>query len=438
MPGWKEGISAAMIGGMDVGISKYIDEERKLAAAKVLDFFLSLEEQKRIVMNRKTFSGIQSLYNDDEVCSVVDCNLYRNLQLSLRYHQEREDYEIYNKNIRKYVYEFVNGNKTAAETLEKMNDLVYIYQITLNGVETYYGIILFIITIVLSIIIIGSFVFVKIERYNPLFEFLSLGFWYTILFGILCHLASSFTEYGETLPYKCHLKVSLYTIGYTFTFVPLLCKLISNFPKRNKMVKWTSRNKDIFFLIFVFFDIILIIINCKSSYDAEIIHSGNGKKYQECKMNDALSKISVYTNLGFKVMIFIGIGVLSFIEWNSVKIRFDVHLSILTIYINILSVIMMLIFKFIIFENYITYCILNKIFFFIIIISNYIIFIGVRIIYVIINRNKPDPFRNIVNYKNNNNSMISSQRTVKSNASSTQLYRYKRTVNYQYPTNISI
>jgi len=76
--------------------------------------------------------------DDEEICSILNCDCYKNLQLQLRYNFKKKDNDEYCKNIRKYVYNFVNGNKTAIEALDGINGLVdldYINQTTLNTEE---------------------------------------------------------------------------------------------------------------------------------------------------------------------------------------------------------------------------------------------------------------------------------------------------------------
>jgi len=443
IPGWKEGISVSLLGGVDIGISNYISEDRKRAAAKVLDFFLTREEQKRVVLKDKRFTGIKDLYNDNDICAIIDCDLYKNLQFASRYN-ERKNYDAYSSQLSKFVVDFVNGKTTADEALDKMNDLVYIHKITLGGEEKCtYGLILFIINLILSLIIIGSSLLIITERFKPLFKYLPTDFWYVIILGILCHTTSIYFDYGDILPYKCQLRVFLYSFGYTLIFVPFLYKLIVNFPEENQISTWISKNRYIFLLVFVFCDVVLALINLGSSYGKKTITPGNNKMYQECQMNGTLAKVIVYLNVGYKLIIFFGIGFLCFVEWNMKETRFDVHVSSSTIYINILSILMMFIFKFINFDSYIVYCILNSLFLYIIVLSNYIVFIGIRIVYRLIKNNDDDPFssaekfREAQNNNSKNNSMISSQRSGTSSGSSLGLNKYKKVISYHYQTTLS-
>jgi len=369
----------------------------------------------------------------------VDCEYYKNAQVHLRYHYELDNYKEYSGNFRKYVFKFINGEITAAEALDTINDMLYIHKITLNTDETSYGLILFIVTIVLSLIFIGSSILIVTPRFKPLFKFLPIDFWYVILLGILCHMASVFTEYGEVLQYKCQLKIILYSIGYTLILVPFLYKLITNFPEINKNSTLILNNRYIFLSTLVLGDIVLAFINLLSSYGTKTITPDNGKKYQECKMNDTLSKVMLYLIIGYKVLIVLGIGFFCFIEWNIDETKFDIHLSISTIYINILSIIVLIIFKYIKFSNYIVYCILNKIFILIIVLSNYYVFIGIRIAIRLIKKKDDDPFGNIEKFKIKQyvSNSSSPNNTYTSTSSNSGTYNYKKVIGYHYQTSIT-
>jgi len=76
LPGRKEGISASIIGGQSIIINKYSSEDKKIAAGKIIDFFLSPEYQKKSIINNAKHSALRELYYDKEVCSSgIDCEL---------------------------------------------------------------------------------------------------------------------------------------------------------------------------------------------------------------------------------------------------------------------------------------------------------------------------------------------------------------------------
>ena len=405
----------------------------------MLEFFLSKEEQKKLVMKKKLYTPLKELYDDEEICSILNCDFYKNLQINIRYHHEVKNYDEYCENVRNHVYGFVNGNKTVTEALNGMHDIVHIHKIVISGEDSTFGLTLLIIIILLSLIFVGTSFLIYLPRFKPLFKFLPIDFWYVIVIGLLFHMVPNLLDFGEIHIHKCYLKQLLYSTGYTLIFVPFLYKQIVNFPQANHISKWISQNRYIFLFTCVLFDIVLNYINLFSYNEVQTVTTGSGKKYQECVTKDALSKIMTYLIVIYKLIIFIGMGFLSFIEWNLKETSFDIHISTSAIYINILSIAIIIILKFIKFDSYIAYCVLNKIFIFTIMITNYVVFIGIRLIIGLINKKTGDQFDNIKIFIKNQNIMsnISSQTTESSNTSTAKIQNYKKVINYHYQTSIS-
>ncbi|OUM64842.1 hypothetical protein PIROE2DRAFT_8307 [Piromyces sp. E2] len=67
----------------------------KKAAVKVIEFMMSYDIQKKLVIEKDVFTAMKSVYND------------------------KEDYVEYSKHFRENVYEFLYGDKTAYEVLKK-------------------------------------------------------------------------------------------------------------------------------------------------------------------------------------------------------------------------------------------------------------------------------------------------------------------------------
>jgi len=108
---------------------------------------------------------MDNLLYDDEVCKVINCELGISLQPIPRQRSDAKNYEEYALKFKNYIHEFLYGDKSAAEVLNKINDITKIYHISLDS-STKSGIIIFIITIILSVIIVSSFslLFIKGSR----------------------------------------------------------------------------------------------------------------------------------------------------------------------------------------------------------------------------------------------------------------------------------
>ena len=78
-----------------------------------------------------------------------------------------------------------------------------------------------------------------------------------------------FTEYGEVKNWKCNFKyLFIYIFGLTLIFIPILYKLLINFPynnENNKIYRWIHQKKNKYLFIFsflsheIFFHLLLIV-----------------------------------------------------------------------------------------------------------------------------------------------------------------------------------
>jgi len=152
--GNKEGVSASSLGGSNIGINRAISNTKIKDAAKVLEFFTSFETQKYLVTKHFLASGIKSLYDDEDVCKIVNCELIKNIQFIARPSSLTNNYNEYSTTFRNYLYEFLYGDKNAEEVLNKINDITKIYKISIKLSHSSSGLIIFIINMIICIITI--------------------------------------------------------------------------------------------------------------------------------------------------------------------------------------------------------------------------------------------------------------------------------------------
>lgn len=337
-----------------------------------------------------------------------------------RYKFERKDYTELSKKFRNYVYEFLYGDKTASYVLNKVNDITRIYYLSLNTESTPFGLIFFTIFLVLAVITILTSITFSIKYFQKSFSFLSTSYWYIIEIGLLCHICANFVDIGEVTINKCNLKLFLISIGFTFTFIPILIKLIINFPEENKLSVWVSKHKFIVLLGFVLIDLVIQFISSETLYKIQTIRSNNEKNYQECVFNGALSSISFYANVAVKVITALCISFLSFIEWNIQETRYDVRYLICAVYIDLMSIIVIIIFKQVASSNYVTNLVICKVLFLIFILSNFVLLIVIRIVSIFI-CNKGGDEINISQHKHKANSSSFTPQSSQRSARSTNL-----------------
>jgi len=343
LPGLKEGISGSTIGGYNLGINRYINDENRKAAIRALKYITSKEVQRKAVIEKEIFSLISSLYEEEAVCLKVDCNFFRAIQPVARPTYVTEDYSSYSEQFREHAYEYLYGDKTAKEVLKNIEDITKIYQISLSSKDSLLGLLYLIIFSVISTIMLLSLSFLFMEKYELCFSFLPKTFWVFIILGLIIMMCESFTLYGELNTTKCHLRPIILSYGYTLHFVPVLYKLLINFPEENSISIWISENKYIFMALFILLDTILSVLAFISPYDVNTVIINNGLNYLTCDMSSKMGLIINYLSLIYKGLIMVFVLFFIFLEWNIQKTYFDIRCLISTVLIDFLSFIFLVI-----------------------------------------------------------------------------------------------
>jgi len=248
LPGGKKGISGTTITGFNVGITKHIDENKKDAAIKAFKFITSKENQKQLVKKGVTVPGIPSFYDDEEVCERIDCELYKSQQPIFRFSNKTNDYDLYSKQYRYYMYKYLYEDKDINEVLREVDDITKIYHFSINDKESKLGLIFAIIIIVTASIMIITLILPFIENIYPFFSFLSRDSWIILIMRVILILCSSFTKFGDVSLYKCSLFPIMLNIGISLIFIPILYKLIMKIPEENVYSKWVQKNKYFFII----------------------------------------------------------------------------------------------------------------------------------------------------------------------------------------------
>jgi len=314
-PGKKYGINGSTIGSYNLGINKRVSDERKESAAEVIKFFLSEEIQKNIIIkDLHLYSPLKSLYDDEEVCSILNCTLMKEMQSFHRPRDEILNFDKFSKKALPLIYKFINKELSAEKTLKNIEDINKIYYLKINsGI----GLFFFIELIVFSCLISSSVVLLFIPKYKSYFEFLSLDLWLIYTLGSLLITTSNFFYFGKLSITKCGLNHITINIGNAFILIPLLYRLIINFPVNNKFSKWIKKKKYIF-ILFIFLPQVVfsLIVLFLKGFKVKYIIMDNIKNFCKCTAN----KNSIYF-IGLFQIIFNGIMyflicVLIFFEWN--------------------------------------------------------------------------------------------------------------------------
>lgn len=423
LPGIREGISGSGVSGDNIGIVEYPNlkeyEERKKAAIESFKFITSLKIQKKIISKKQLIPGINSLYFDEDICQNIQCDLFKNLQLIGKPNLITEDYNNYVEQFKNYMFEYLYGEETAENTLKKIDNILKIYYFTVKTDETSIGLITFILLLIIVVVMLLSLIFIFLENYSPFFLFLPQEYWICIVFGSILTLGICFSKYELLTVFKCHLVVIFNCFGFSFSFIPILYKLIINFPENNKVSSWISRHGFLFFIFFNIIDIVLNGLLYIDPYQIHIIYVTRGKNYQVCKMYNKFGKFLLILMILIKIGIIIFIMILSFIEWNIKKTTYDIRFIISSIYIYTLNSTLLLILSYTKINNYIYYILFHSIrgcIVFVMSISNYILMYGYRVIFGIIHKkNLKISFINDINKNFINNESFNSKSEEKHN-----------------------
>lgn len=433
--GYKKGISGSVIGGLNVGINKFISKDNINAAVKVVEFMTSMEIQKKLIMEYRSITAIQSLYKDEEVCKVVDCDLLNSIQPVAR--PCKEKYDDYSFQFREYMKEFIYGNATAEEALNNIINIEKIYTISIDPSISNEGFIIFILLIIIIIAVISSLIFLFINKFNLLFKILDTNLWMIYFTGLIVTFGYILTYYDDITVFKCKIRIILLSFGYTLIFTPILFSLISNFPDLNKYFLWIKNNKYKFILMVTTLDLLLnLLLYTFFSFTIQIRMNVNRKNYNHCQFeNNFMEIIIIILLITEKMIILFSILLFLFMEWNMTKIKKNIKLISSAIYMDILLFILFIVSCSINIKNFLYKFMIRSVITILAVLSNYF-FIYLSNIFLLLIKKEEE----INLYDIKEVSTLSSKLTSKNSTSKSQSHKsylgssISKIINYHYNT----
>jgi len=285
LPGRTEDITGSCIGGYNIGVNSYIDDDHKLASIEVLKFFFSKEFQKEIIIKQyNEYSGIIDLYKNKEVCSILNCELINNNQFINR-PTTIKNYKRYEYKFLNYFYEFLYEKKSEKETLQNIENLTKIYYLNLN--DSILGIILFTTINLFLLIVIASYILSRIPKFKSYYSLYSTLMWVNYIFSSIFIIYSPLMKFGKPTKLKCNAFILMLLIGYSMLYVPSFCSLIVNTSEiKNKFLNWIKNNERTFIGLICIYEVILISLSAiyPSEKPVEIITEDSINFYQ-CQLN---------------------------------------------------------------------------------------------------------------------------------------------------------
>jgi len=333
--------------------------------------------------NGLCITSLSELWDDEEICKNISCNLIKELQCVRKPQFIKDGPENYEKKYRKYIYQYLYEDKPIEEILKKILDVTKFYEISLNTEDSYVGLICYVFISVISGLMLLSLLVLFKDNFYPFFMILSSDFWIITVLGSIIILWIPIFNYGTIESIKCQFKPLLFSIGYSFIFCPIMHKLISQFPEENKTIKWIINHKYMFLLFNILIDISLNSISLINKYIVKSVMVEDGESFQVCnyKENYGIIIIVLYKFIVLLLLLF-----LIFVEWNISQTMYDMKFILSALYIDILSTTLIVVFFFIQIKFYITYFLIQTVNISIISITNYIFLYGIRVFLGIIRK----------------------------------------------------
>jgi len=405
LPGRKEGMSGSVIGGYNIGISKYSDIKKRNQVIEAFKFITSRDIQKKYYAMENYLASIPDLYEDPEVCGKVDCNYYKSIQLIGRPINTMKNYNSYTGKFVKYAYEYIYGDSSvkAIDVLKKIEDITKFYNLSLSTEDSNAGLILLIVITVTIVIMMSSLSFLYVKKFKPYFNYISNDLWFIFMLGLALILCSFYLEIGEISAAKCFLKIPLVLFGLTLNYIPILYKLIVFIPEdRNKFSVWVNLHRYKFLGIFIVIDAFLIGIMSIFTYSIETVYIEEGKNFKKCHQGHKLGDVIYYFLFFYKLLIFLISFLFIFMEWNVKILHREIRFITATLYMNVIIFITYVILSNTVIENtenYIFYSIGRLFVYYAYAITNFVFLYAYRLLGPMLYSTETDIYNNVNSFR---------------------------------------
>jgi len=382
LPGKKKGVSGSIVIPTNLGISNNISEERKKAAAEFLKYVALKETQKKYIIRYSMISADMELYDDEEVCSIMECDIIKD---SYPFSFMDNDIKLfgddsYHISYRENMFDYLYNDRPVSEVVKIIDDITRIYTFTLNTDDSNAGLIIYVAYLILLAITVLSLIFVFIKRLKNKFKFLSKDMWILTTLGTVILMSSILTLYGDVTNAKCHLRISLVNVGFILSICPSIHILIKNFPESNKISSWFEKNKYLSILTIMLFTLSLNGLFAIPSYHLQDLKTSDGLNYQKCNMNNLFGSFIYYIIQIYGFFIILISLALIFVEWNLAETHLDIKYLSTAFFMDILSLLLFNILGKMQFKNYMVYNVLLAVSILLYAVSNHLFIYFIRLL----------------------------------------------------------
>jgi len=359
VPGKYEGVTGTLPASFIASINNYIDDDNiRNAALNVLEFLTSKETQKDYILKKDVLSAMTKLYYDQEVCQTFSCDVFLQsrpfTKLSTRYKSLNYDKIWYSEKVRSYVSDYLYDRVSLDEAMSNIINLSKIYHFSLGIKDSSIGLIFFIAFIVLLCIMAVSVILISVKAGKEYAYFLPYNFWLISIFGTIVMMSSVFALYGTLTSLKCQLRIVLTSVGLSISLLPIFIHLIINFPNANKVSEWlkTIKNRYIFFVCSLGIVLLLNVLLSSSLYTVKNIRKIGDENFQTCKMESGFGLFGLIFLIVLKALLFIGMLLLVFFEWNIKETTDGVKVTAALLFIEVFGIILLITYFSFNFDNY--------------------------------------------------------------------------------------
>jgi len=322
---------------------------------------------------------MNNIYEDQDLCQNIDCELFKSLQLVERPTHLPIEYNTYSFKLRTYLFEFLYNNAPIKDMLQKIEDIAAIKTIEYTSSI---GKIVTILSLTIILIILSSYGLIFYKNNNFYLRMCDKSSWFISLLGLCIILCYNFTLMGDITELKCNLSILTPLIGISLFVYPILTYEFINFPESNKYSEFVKNHQFLVNIVLVTIDVIYSgLILCISPYQIETIYVNNGDNYDTCSFKEKGYIVLYIIIYIFKGFLLLSIAFLTFIEYNTRMIQKEIKTTSLILFFNTFSLILLIVSNFIDSNKIIVKFLIKIAMMSLTVIGNYIITLWIRMIF---------------------------------------------------------
>eukprot|EP00833_Pecoramyces_ruminatium_P007036 jgi/Orpsp1_1/1181068/evm.model.c7180000075719.1 len=376
---------SALTTSVNFAVNKYISDERKAIALKVLQYLTSERVQKEIVVKQfRLNTGITKLYDDEEVCEVLVCPMVKEAKTIHREFKYVEPSKMLNycNKIYDLFTECIFGDKSVEEALAEIVDITKVYYITLDKAS---DLVMLIVLIFMTLIMTLFLMIPVLKHFEGKFSFFSFDLWLVYCIGYYMMISTAYLNIGNITDVKCNLRFTLMFTGIFLWNMMILYKLMTCFPEKNKYSQYLTFHKLGFIVMTVGVGVIINLLFLFSPFSEQkkiFEITKEHKNFEKCTMEHKFGNLWTLLNIIINCSIILAIFLLSFIEWNVKEIYEDVRSIVINEYLSIFTMILLIILDYVNINNYDVIFILYDTVIIILCIPNYYFIYAIRLLYL--------------------------------------------------------